>query len=283
MHRLFALLLFPLSAWSGEDNLHSLSFSYGVHSETLSFNSFDADLSPESIDLTYTFISQKGPMLTLDTWQETANTSFAQDAELEKKVWGFGVSLAYPVLSVDLVLSYVYSKPEMKAWAASGNRLEEYSETSEYSAGVSGYFAYDAWSLVPSLQLGFQYVDSLNQSYLNENVITLEASQSGWFAAPSLSLSYFYELNSQAALSPFLGLSWTNFFQGEGLTRTSIFRRSASLTSSTESDLETDSSGSINAGLELLIDRYQVELSFEEAIDLDNIGTQWNLRFGLVW
>lgn len=270
-------------ACASDESLHSLNFNYSQHSETLSFGNSNQDLSPDTFGMSYTHISASNMIWNASIWEESASASFANRAQVEKQAWGGGLSVAYPYKDFELELAYSYSRPELDVRGPLGNGLNERSETTEYSVGVATFLEHYEWSLVPSVYLGYQYTESREKSRNNDTVLVTSSSESGWLFSSSLSLSYLFEFNSETALSPFIGISWTDFIEGKGLTRTTASRRHLSVSSEEESDLNSDGSGMVSTGVSLSIRNYHFDLSIDETIDLPNIGTQVNFGFGVVW
>lgn len=283
MRKFLFLSFLPCLAWANDESLHSISFTYSQFSETLSFRDVEYELSPNSTSAAYTYISPKGWIWRADLWNEDANKALARGARIEKDAWGGGVSLAYPFADYEFELSYAYSRPKLNAWGQAGSRLEERNESQEYGIGVSSFFEHHQWSLIPSIHLAYQDSQSLDLIRINNTSLSTESNESGWLVSTALSLSYLHEYNNQTSISPFLGLSWTDFLEGKGLTRTRASRRNISLSTTEETSLDTEGYGLISAGIGLSFDRYHLDLSIDETIDLPSVGTQVNIGFGVVW
>jgi Autotransporter beta-domain len=281
---LFTFIAFTLSlssAWA--EDLHALDLSYSQYGETLSVQSFEKELSPQALALAYTYISAQGAVLSLDAWHEDDQASLRAGGGLDKSAWGYSVSAAYPLDAFEVELSVAFSKPELDAKAASGNSFLERSESTEYGMSSRFYIMPGKWSFISSLMLGYQALDSHATSKISGLTVSSEIRESGWFLSPALDLSYTFELNERVSISPFVALSWTEFFNGRGATRTSLVRRNVSFTQQIAEDIDSDSSGLVSLGATLSFAQYSLGMSVDETIDLSNVDTQLNFNLGFVW
>ncbi len=280
---LFYLLICPIAAWAGDEDLQSFKLSYSQYDETLALEAIETEVSPASLLASYTYISAEGLVWSGDIWHEEAKESIKANAKLEKGAWGGGLSLAYSLGDLEVEWLYSYSRSDLKAWSGAENRIEEDSESFEYGVRTLVYYSWDEWSMSPSVLLAYQDTRSQIKAWLNKIVISEKSSETAWLVSPALSLSYMFELNDRATLSPNLALSWNDAFHGEGRVRTLAYRRSASLSEEGESELGLDGSGRLSLGASLSVDSYYLDLSLDEMINLPNIGTQINLGLGMVW
>lgn len=283
MRRLILLSLFPCLVWANDESLHSLNLSHSQFTETLSLGGNDYELSPNGFALAYTYISPSDWIWSGSLWKEDAKETFARGAKIEKQAWGAGLSFIYPMNEFDLELNYAYSQPELDARGPGGNSLEERNESMEYGIGVSSYFEHYQWSLSPSIELAYQDSKAQDRIRINNTSLLSESNETGWLISSALNLSYLYELSAQASLNPFIGVSWKDFLDGKGLTRTTALRRNISLSSTEESKLDADGSGLISIGIGFSCDRYHLDLSVDETIDFPTVGTQVNIGLGMVW
>lgn len=284
MRRLLLFSLFPCLAWANDESLHFLHLSYGQFSERVNLRNVEYKLLPDSIAAGYTYISPSSWTWRANFWREEAQKTPGESGQIEKQAWGGGISFAYPIADYELELSYSYSRPSFDALGATGDRLEERSKSVEYGFGASHYLVvHHRWSLVPSIQLVYQDRTSEERIQVNNTSQLSDSSESAWLVSSALNLSYLYDINDQASINSFIGVSWSDFFKGKGVTRITAVRRNISLSTTEENKSSSDGSGLVSAGIGLSFDRYQLDLSVDETIDLSSIGTQVNVVFGVLW
>ena len=283
MRRLILLLIFPGLTFANNEGLHSINLSYSQFPETLSLRNIEQELRPHSLAAAYSYIAPSGSVWRSDIWNESAQKTVIDTGKVDKQAWAGRVAYAYPLANFEFELSYSYSRPKLDALSITGNRLEERSKTVEYGVGASYYLEKNQWSLVPSIQLAYQDSSLQERIRVNNTVLWSALSESGWLVSSGLIINYVYELNTQADISPFVAVSWTEFFEGKGLTRTTALRRNVSFSSVEETELDEDGTGLASAGVRFAFDRYHIDLSVDETIDLPDVGTQVNAGFGIVW
>ena len=120
---LFYLLICPIAAWAGDEDLQSFKLSYSQYDETLALEAIETEVSPASLLASYTYISAEGHGWSGDIWHEEAKESIKANAKLEKGAWGGGLSLAYSLGDLEVEWLYSYSRSDLKAWSGAENRI----------------------------------------------------------------------------------------------------------------------------------------------------------------
>jgi len=284
--------VFPKSAMAGDEDIkrHSLSFEWFRDKQSFSAYQKTQKIEPKMGLVQYAYQLNENWHIESSYWKGHEALQSTKRLSLEKNLSGLniGVNYAFPEWWWVLGIQTSHDETRLNLDGVSGDIFEEKLSSKELFFTLGNEYAWQHFSLSPSLSLAYQRSEFETRTGILVNSIRVRdiqvQSDQGTYASASLAASYLSDTIDGILLLPSLSIGWTEAIWGDVVNTRRLESKTARVykNSSQQQELnDTSGSGVVSVSLMLIVSDYYSSISYAESLGLELDSSSLSLQIGL--